>query len=78
MVVEAALAWEEDSVEEVLADSEEDLELESVVVVVVAAMPLALAATMEELALVQGSAAEVGAVTVLEVAIPQGEEEVPV
>ncbi|KAL7989787.1 hypothetical protein Chor_012453 [Crotalus horridus] len=75
--LEAALRWEEDSVEEVLPDSVEDLELESVVVV--AAMPLALAATMEELALVQGSAAEVGAVTVLEeVAIPQGEEEVPV
>ncbi|KAG8129475.1 hypothetical protein E2320_016140 [Naja naja] len=46
---------------------------------VVAATALAVAATMEELVLVQGTAVEVGALSVAEeVAIPQVEEEVPV
>lgn len=79
MVVEVAWPWEEVLAEEVLQDSAEDSELELVVVVAAAAMALAVAATMEEPVLVQGSAAEVGPVTVVEeVAIPQVEEEVPV
>ncbi|KAG8129473.1 hypothetical protein E2320_016188, partial [Naja naja] len=78
MVLELAWPWEEVLAEEVLQDSEEDLELE-LVVGVVAATALAVAATMEELVLVQGSAVEVGALSVAEeVAIPQVEEEVPV